>query len=90
MKCQNGLYRTWQSVGERLQREFQWQAKDELLNGEIFYTLKEAQVIIDQWRRHYNHVRPHSSLGYRPLEPHVIISHEPYSTTFHTLHDLNH
>ena len=37
----------------------------ELLNGEIFTTLREAQVLIENWRRHYNAVRPHSSLGYR-------------------------
>ena len=42
---------------------------DELLNGEIFYSLREAQIIIEQWRRHYNTVRPHSSLGYRPPAP---------------------
>ncbi len=35
--------------------------RDELLNGEIFYTLKEAQVLIEQWRRHYNTIRPHSA-----------------------------
>jgi transposase InsO family protein len=40
--------------------------RDELLNGEIFYTLKEAQIIIEKWRVHYNTVRPHSSLGYKP------------------------
>jgi transposase InsO family protein len=37
--------------------------RDELLNGEIFYTLKEAQVLIEQWRQEYNTFRPHSSLG---------------------------
>jgi len=47
--------------------------RDELLNGEIFYTLKEAQIIIEQWRRHYNTVRPHSALGYRPPAPEAII-----------------
>ena len=47
--------------------------RDELLNGEIFYTLKEAQVLIESWRRHYNAVRPHSSLGYRPPAPETII-----------------
>jgi transposase InsO family protein len=40
-----------------------------LLNGEIFYTLREAQVLIEQWRQHYNRVRPHSALGYRPPAP---------------------
>lgn len=43
--------------------------RDELLNGEIFYTLKEAKVIVESWRKHYNQVRPHSSLGYRPPAP---------------------
>jgi hypothetical protein len=45
---------------------FNGKLRDELLNGEIFYTLKEAQIIIENWRQHYNKVRPHSSLGYRP------------------------
>ena len=40
--------------------------RDQLLNGELFYTLKEAQVIIERWRIHYNTVRPHSSLGGQP------------------------
>jgi transposase InsO family protein len=39
---------------------------DELLNGEIFHTMREAEIVIGQWRRHYNTKRPHSSLGYRP------------------------
>jgi putative transposase len=43
--------------------------RDELLNGEIFYSLKEAQIVIEQWRKHYNTIRPHSSLGYRPPAP---------------------
>ena len=47
--------------------------RDELLNGEIFYTLKEAQILIEQWRIHYNTVRPHSSLGYRPPAPESIV-----------------
>jgi transposase InsO family protein len=40
--------------------------RDELLNGEIFYSLREAQIIIEEWRKHYNTKRPHSALGYRP------------------------
>ncbi|MCX7308991.1 MAG: transposase, partial [Afipia sp.] len=43
--------------------------RDELLNGEIFYSLKEATVVIEQWRKHYNTIRPHSSLNYRPPAP---------------------
>jgi len=48
---------------------FNGRLRDELLNGEVFYTLKEAQVIIEKWRHHYNHIRPHSSLGYLPPAP---------------------
>jgi transposase InsO family protein len=52
---------------------FNGKLRDELLNGEIFYSLREAKVVIEQWRRHYNAIRPHSSLGYRPPAPEVII-----------------
>lgn len=45
----------------------------ELLNGEIFYTPKEAQVVIEHWRQHYNTRRPHSALGYRPPAPEVLM-----------------
>src|SRR3954447_4083992 len=41
--------------------------------GEIFYTLQEAKVVIESWRRHYNAVRPHASLGYRPPAPEVFV-----------------
>ncbi|MBT8005547.1 MAG: IS3 family transposase [Rhodospirillales bacterium] len=53
--------------------------RDELLNGEVFYTLKEAQIIIEQWRKHYNTKRPHSALGYRPPAPETIVpmDHRP-------------
>ena len=47
--------------------------RDELLNGEVFYSLKEAQIVIEQWQRHYNTKRPHSALGYRPPAPESII-----------------
>jgi putative transposase len=52
---------------------FNSKLRDELLNGEIFTTLREAQVLIERWRRHYNTVRPHSSLGYRPPAPETIL-----------------
>ena len=52
---------------------FNGKMRDELLNGEIFYSLKEAQVLIEMWRRHYNTVRPHSSLGYRTPVPATIL-----------------
>jgi len=47
--------------------------RDELLNGEFFYSLKEAQIMIEKWQSHYNTLRPHSSLGYRPPAPEAII-----------------
>jgi transposase InsO family protein len=52
---------------------FNSKLRDELLNGEIFFTLAEAQILIEAWRRHYNGVRPHSSLGYRPPAPESIV-----------------
>ena len=50
---------------------FNGKLRDELLNGEIFDTILEARVITEQWRKTYNTVRPHSSLGYRPPAPEV-------------------
>jgi putative transposase len=52
---------------------FNGKLRDELLNREIFTTLTEARVLIEQWRREYNQVRPHSALGYRPPAPEAII-----------------
>jgi putative transposase len=52
---------------------FNSKLRDELLKGEIFYTLKEAQIVIESWRRHYNTVRPHSSLGYKPPAPEAVL-----------------
>ncbi len=52
---------------------FNGKLRDELLNTEIFYTLKEAQVPIDRWRQHYNTIRPHSSLCYRPPAPEAML-----------------
>ena len=48
---------------------FNGKLRDQLLNGEIFYSLKEATIIIEGWRIHYNTQRPHSALGYRPPPP---------------------
>ena len=52
---------------------------DELLNGELFYNLKDAQILIKQWQIHYNTVKPHSLLGYRPPAPESILpmDHRP-------------
>jgi transposase InsO family protein len=52
---------------------FNARLRDELLDGEIFYSLREAQIIIESWRRHFNTVRPHASLGYRPPAPEVFV-----------------
>jgi putative transposase len=52
---------------------FNSKLRDEFLNGEIFYSLKEAQVLTERWRVHYNTRRPHSSLGYRPPAPVTIV-----------------
>jgi transposase InsO family protein len=51
---------------------FNGKLRDELLDGEVFNTLREAQVLIEAWRRHYNRIRPHSSLGYRPPAPETV------------------
>ena len=52
---------------------FNGKLRDELLNGEIFFTLKEAQVLVERWRVHYNTIRPHSSLDYRPPAPQTLL-----------------
>jgi transposase InsO family protein len=53
---------------------FNGKFRDELLNGEIFYTLKEAKTLIEQWRVEYNTFRPHSSLNYRPPAPETYLN----------------
>ena len=52
---------------------FNSKLRDELLNGEVFYSLREAEVLIERWRRHFNTVRPHSSLGYVPPAPEATV-----------------
>ncbi len=56
-----------------------------LLNAEVFNTLAEAKVLIEQWRRHYNTVCPRSSLGYRPPAPEVVMSDTPTGATHETI-----
>ncbi len=61
---------------------FNGKLRDELLNGELFDTLLEAKVLVERWRRHFNTVRPHSSLGYQPpapeaIQPHLLASATP-------------
>ncbi len=53
---------------------FNSKLRDELLDGEIFYSLKEAEILIEAWRRHYNTVRPHSALGWLPPAPEVSLT----------------
>jgi putative transposase len=52
---------------------FNSKLRDELPDGEVFYSLAEAKVVIGSWRRHYNSNRPHSALGYRPPAPEVVL-----------------
>jgi transposase InsO family protein len=56
---------------------FNGKLRDELLDCEVFNTLREAQVLIEQWRQHYDTVRPHSALGYRPPAPEVVMPGPP-------------
>ena len=67
---------------------FNGKLRDELLNGEIFYTLMEAKVLIERWRQHYNTIRPHSSLDYKPPAPVTILPptiRSPYPQPVRTL-----
>ena len=56
---------------------FNGKLRDELLDREIFYTLREVQILTEQYRRAYNHIRPHSSLGYRPPASQAVRTAEP-------------
>ena len=59
---------------------FNSRLRDDLLDGEIFYTIREATIIIEDWRRHFNAVRPHSAIGWRPPAPQVVLPVDPRST----------
>ena len=72
-RCENRLHRAGSPWENGYCESFNARFRDELLNGEIFYTLREAQILIEQWRIHYNTVRPHSALGYRPPAPESIV-----------------
>jgi len=65
---------------------FNGKLRDELLDGEIFYTPKEARVVIEEWRREYNKVRPHSSLGYWPPAPEAVLPRESASAPLQLTH----
>lgn len=66
---------------------FNGSLRDELFNSEMFYPLAEAKLLIENWRKHYNEVRPHSALGYQPPAPNAIITQpqglSPHSTALH-------
>ena len=68
-KTNSGYIQPGSSWENGYNESFNGKLRDELLDREIFYTLQEAKVLIEQWRRHYNRVRPHSALGYRPPAP---------------------
>ena len=63
-------------MGERL-ASFNGKSGDELLDREVFYTLLEVRVLTERYRRTYNQVRPHSSLGYRPPAPEALMPAYP-------------
>lgn len=63
---------------------FNGSLRDECLNLEYFHTLKEARVIIGEWVNEYNHIRPHSSLGYRPPAPVVMLKEKGYELTHYS------
>jgi putative transposase len=65
---------------------FNGKLRDECLNGEIFYSLKEAQMVIENWRVHYNTRRPHSALGYRPPAPLTVAPPVPSLDVISNMH----
>ena len=65
-KARQGKARQGKADSVPRSRNFAAELRDECLSGEIFYSLKEATVVIEQWRNQYNTIRPHSSLNYRP------------------------
>jgi transposase InsO family protein len=73
---EDDIYYPLQHLGERLLRILQRKLRDELLNGELFNTLREAQVLIERWRVYYNTLRPHSALRYRPPATETVLSKE--------------
>ena len=61
---------------------FNGKLRDELLDREVFYTLLEVRVLTERYRRTYNRVRPHSSLGYRPPAPEALLPADPIPVLF--------
>ncbi|MYH63994.1 MAG: transposase [Caldilineaceae bacterium SB0675_bin_29] len=73
---QDALHRAWVAAGERL-ASFNGKLRDDLLDREVFYTLLEVRVLTERFRRTYNRIRPHSSLGYRPPAPEALLPVDP-------------
>ena len=72
----DALHRAWVAVGERL-ANFTGKLRDERLAREVVYALLEVRVLTEQYRRIYNQVKPHSSLGYRPPAPEALLPANP-------------
>ncbi|MEM1395827.1 MAG: IS3 family transposase [Pseudomonadota bacterium] len=66
---------------------FNGKLRDELLNVELFNDLREAKVLIERWRKHYNTIRPHTSLGYQPPAPETIVPADLASTVWRLRQD---
>ena len=77
MACQPGrqdtLHRARPPGENGYVESFNGKLRDELLYDKLFYSAEEAQILIQKWRREYNHLRPHSSLGGRPPAPETIV-----------------
>ena len=71
--AKSDLHRTGPPLGKWICESFNARFRDEFLNGEIFYSLREAQILIEEWRKHYNTKRPHSALDCRPPAPETIV-----------------
>ena len=69
ISTKNGTHSPWENG---YNESFNGKLRDELLNGEIFYSLAQAAVLVEQWRREYNTVRPHSACGGFPPAPEAI------------------
>ena len=61
---------------------FNGKLRDELQDREAFDTLREAKVLVERWRRHYNTVRPHSALGYKPPAPEAVEPGAPWAPAY--------
>lgn len=73
---QDTLYRTRISLEDGYLESFNSKLRYEFLNGEIFYSIKKRRVLVERWRAHFNTLRPHSSLAYRPSAPEASLANE--------------